>query len=51
MDKYANDLDIMNIISTVNKTKILMDVLLDEHQKQLLNLGESQTVNDDSTSI
>ena len=45
-DKLSNDLDVMNIVSTVNKVKVLVDVLLNNRQKQLLNLSEVHTVHD-----
>jgi len=48
MDKYRSDLDITNIVHTLNKTKILVDWLMNTQQKELLKYSRSLTIHDNS---
>ena len=45
-DKFMNDMDIMNIVSNLNKVQVLVDTLFDRHQKELMNFSKNHTVLD-----
>ena len=48
MDKYRSDLDITNIVHTLNKTKVLVECLMNAHQKELLKYSQALTIHDNS---
>ena len=49
MEKFGNDLDVMNIVTTMNKTRVLAEALLDDNQKLMMNFSQTHTVNDEKS--
>ena len=49
MKKYMKDMDITNIVNTIHQTRIVVDLLMDERQKELSKFSHVHTVEDDMT--
>jgi len=47
MKKYMKDMDITNIVNTIHQTRIMVDLLMDERQKELSKYSHVHTVEDD----